>query len=159
MTVFPEQMLRWVRGEIADLEFERWVYANADLLESQLGPERAGELLELDYRPGDLARESARNRLRMSLVSQLSRACACPLMRDRQSLPLCVETRATPDSPFYARFTRMEGGPNGSELWQCKACGQEWLVILDWDADGWYLERLSSAQAGTVRKQGLWPGT
>lgn len=39
------------------------------------------------------------------------------------------------------------------------SCSQEWLVILDWDADGWYLERVSPAQAEAVRTHGLWPGT
>jgi hypothetical protein len=159
MMDFPEELVRWMRGELDDRRFEQWVYANQELLEALLGPERALDLMELDYRPEDLNRPSAKANLRRLLIRDLGRTCRCVLMRDRQIVPLNYTTRSTADSPFLAQFLRTKGGPNGSELWRCRRCEQAWFVVLDDDADDWYFQRLSPAQAATALHASYWPPT
>ena|SRR2546427_4751618 len=159
MIEIPQEVIRWIRGELDDSQFERWVYANHDLLVRALGPERASELFELDFRPGHLDGLAARRELQQRLIGGLPRPCRCVLMVDRQVVPLGPGTRATDGSPFLARFERIRGGPNGSELWRCNSCAQAWFVILDREDDAWYFERLSVAQAAAALRQNRWPET
>src|SRR5262249_18684919 len=73
--------------------------------------------------------------------------------------PFGFDTRAADDCPFFARFEKTPGGPNGSELWRCKSCAQAWFVLLDdWD-DYWYFERLPAAQAEEAVTGRRWPPT
>ncbi len=155
----PDELARWIRGEMDDAQFEQWVYANHERLERELTRERAFELIELDYRPEDIARPSAKDEIKQRLIRDLNLQCTCILMRDRQLLPLSISTRFTRDSPFVARFTRTEGGPNGSELWKCKTCSQIWFVIVDSDDDWWYFERVTPAQARAAVEENRWPAT
>jgi hypothetical protein len=37
----PEQIVKWVRGDLGDRAFEQWVYASVPLLDAALGQERA----------------------------------------------------------------------------------------------------------------------
>jgi hypothetical protein len=80
-------------------------------------------------------------------------------MLDRQRLPLTVATRATADSPFLAVFERLREAPNHAELWRCRRCGSYWFLVLDWDADDWYLERTSRDIADAIVARGEWPSS
>jgi hypothetical protein len=113
------------------------------------------DLIELDFRD-----RYAVLHLQQRLAAELPRSCACPLILDRQLLPLTVATRATADSPFLARFEQLVNASNGAQLWRCRRCGSWWFVVLDWDvSDAWYLERLPREHADAVITRGEWPST
>lgn len=157
--MIPEPLARWIRGEADNVEFERWLYANTDLLERVLGKDRALELIELDWRRTPTS-PYALEQMRMKLVADARKTCVCPLLRDRHALPLTVETRFTPDSPFTSKFLHLLPlGPHGSQVWRCKACKQAWLVNVDQDDDIWYLQRLTDAQAEDAVERDRWPNT
>src|SRR2546430_5399121 len=130
MIEIPQEVIRWIRGELDDSQFERWVYANHDLLVRALGPERASELFELDFRPGHLDRLAARRELQQRLIGGPPRPCRCVLIVDPPVGPLGPRTRATDGSPFLARFQRIRGGPDRSELLPCHSCAPALVLIL-----------------------------
>jgi hypothetical protein len=67
---FPAELLRWIRGDLPDAEFESWLYAS-ETAEKALGAHAYHqELIELDYRDR-YATENARQRL----VDPIARAC------------------------------------------------------------------------------------
>ena len=121
MGAVPEQPWRWVREELPDADFERWLYQHHEEVASALSKDLAFELLELDYRPTSYASRSMRERL----ATELPRSCLCPLMADLQglwgsigSIPEQKMEQLGICSPWLS-------------LHRCPLCGQHWFVGSD----------------------------
>jgi hypothetical protein len=78
-----EQIWRWIRGDLADASFERWVYSEFQKIAMELGEPLALELAELDYR-GDT------RPMRDRLGREFSPGCACAWMPNRATAGLTV---------------------------------------------------------------------
>src|SRR5438128_1852705 len=130
MDSIPDEVWRWVRGELPDEKSEQWLHAQGSGLERAMGQRVYLDAFELDFRD-----PYAVSSMRQRLAAQLPRSCVCPLMLNRQRLPLTVATRSANDSPFLALFERVCEAANGAELWRCRRCGSYWSVVLDSDAD------------------------
>jgi hypothetical protein len=155
MSSIPGELWLWIRGESSTEDFEEWLYTHGADLERALEKRTYLDLIELDFRD-----HCAVSQLQQRLAVQLPRACICPLLLDRQRLPLTPATRETEDRPFFSRFELLQRAPNGVRLWRCRCCGSWWLVVLDWDvSDAWYLERLLPQHANTIITLGEWPST
>lgn len=150
----PEQLWWWIRGDLTTEAFEKWLYAQTSDLEGSLGRSTYFELIECDYRD-----PSATGSLRRRLSLQLPRSCVCPLMLDRQRMPMTLESAGS-GSFFRSKFEILRTAPNGMRLWSCRNCGTRWCVATDDDAsDAWYLERVLPARAEEILAGGAWPAT
>lgn len=155
MNGIPDEMWRWIRGETSTEDFEEWLYTHSADLERALEQRTYLDLIELDFRD-----QHAVFQLQQSLAVHLPRSCICPLLLDRQRLPLTPATGETEDRPFFARFEPLQRAPNGARLWRCRCCSSWWLVVLDWEvSDAWYLERLLPQHANAITTHGEWPST
>lgn len=156
MEAIPEQVVRWYRGDLSDSEFEPWIYANADLLESSLGKDLAMALIERDYRPGPPANEWPPSLdLRAELAKLLRRACPCLLFCDRQWLILNAGTA----SWIAKRCVQLRELTSWVQLVRCRVCGEHWLVGCDTVDDVWFLERISESTASAIVERDEWPAT
>jgi hypothetical protein len=150
MAAIPEQVLRWIRGELSSADFEPWVYANTGLLESALGKERMLQLLETDYGSGH-----AGSTVRYQLARLLTRSCRCLLTCDRQSFGLAGGLCQW----LYEKCEQRKAKTPWLKLVRCRECGQDWLTGCDTVDDRIFLERTSAAAALAIVERDEWPAT
>ena len=142
----PEMALRWVRRELDDAAFEEWLYTNPDARKS-LGPGMWLELTSMDFRdPYATYAASVR------LAGKATMTCICPVLRDRQYIPITGLLRMDVWLDTICSRTPW------LDLKRCKGCGQHWYVATDTVDDGWYLQRLTDSEAD-LAKRSSWPDT
>jgi hypothetical protein len=155
MSDIPLQLWRWVRGEIPHDEFGYWLYDNADSIKSALPKDNAAKLIGLDFWPAPVTGSDA-ERMQARLARELPRRCACPLMLDRQRLPLGFEF--LPER-FQEVFKELAERTPWLTLSRCRRCGQNWYVACDTVDDDWYFQRLDVAAAERALASKQWPDT
>src|SRR5260370_19117704 len=124
MSDIPVQLWKWVRQEMPHDAFGLWLYDHGDSIEAALPKDLVVELLGLDFWPYPIGRSDAEC-MRARLASELRRSCVCPLMPDRQRLPLGIEFM--PEQFNEASETLREHTP-WLTLSRCRRCGQNWYV-------------------------------
>jgi hypothetical protein len=147
----PEQIVKWVRGDLGDRAFEQWVYASVPLLDAALGQERAMVFYELDFRDWRAVR-----RLQEEYEAGLIRRCLCPLMGNRQVFGLCSMTI---DQGETREMLRRKPEAGWLTLERCRVCGTNWFVADDQLNDQWYLERLEPQAVHAILCYEQWPTT
>lgn len=144
----PEQVVRWIRGDVTDADFEKWLYGSKSA-EEALGATTYFDLIELDYRDRHATRA-----MRHRFIESLCKTCLCPLMLDRQWLSLSHETL-----DFVNRLDVLRERTPWLRLNQCHACGQYWYTGIDTVDDGVFLERLKETDAKSILNGDAWPTT
>ncbi len=144
--LLPEIALRWVRRELDDAAFEEWLYTDPDA-EKELGTGVWLELTSMNFRD-PYATYAASERL----ASKAAVTCICPLLRDRQYIPI------TGLLGMHSWLDTICSRTPWLDLKRCKSCGQHWYVATDTVDDGWYLQRLTSSEADLAVRSN-WPDT
>jgi len=155
MSDVPAQLWRWVRGEMPHDEFGYWLYDHADSIKVAVPTDVAAELTNLDFWPAPVTGSDA-EQMRERLVFELPRRCACPLMFDRQRIPLGAQF---PPHEFEKAFQTIATRTPWLRLSLCRECGQNWYVACDTADDYWYFERLDPGAAGRILELNQWPST
>ncbi len=151
--MIPVEIWKWLRREIPHASFERWLYENTDLVEAALGKDLAFQLFELDFRA---VNGSDADAMRYRLGNELPRSCLCPLMADRQCLPLSLYSLL---GGFHASFAKLLERTPWLSLVRCRRCGQNWYAACDTVDDAWYFERLDADGANRILTTREWPST
>lgn len=151
----PSEVWRWVREQTPHDEFGYWVYGNEDVIKRALPDSLADELLAVDFWAVPVTRSDV-EQLRRRLQQELPRACACPLMCDRQTLPLGVDFTS---KQFDEVFETLASRTPWLTLARCRRCRQHWYVGCDTSDDYWFFERLGDDTVGRILRANEWPPT
>ena len=152
---FVANLWRFVRGDAESAEFEQWIYAHSDELESRLGKRTAIEVLVSDFRsPEALARVTRTLREYAERVSDLE--CRCVTLPNVAVIDMGEESE-----PVLA--TIEERRSRGEPFWwlwcgECTRCGQWWLVAQEErQNDVFCLRRLADDDATALVEHNIWP--
>lgn len=144
---------KFARGDLERAEFEPWLYEQSDL-DLALGDELQFRLSACDFSNRDEV-WAIRKELRDAL--QPYRQCECPLIRDRDVIPMGGEFYS---ETFFATLDRVvEFGPPRWWLYidKCRACGTIWLIAQDDRVyDEFFLQRIGDAELRAA-ELGNWP--
>jgi len=152
MDRIEETIWSFVRDDMSAEDFERWVYASAQL-EEFLGAGTYLDLLSAGYRDKyDI--HDLKQRLRKWLEENTRRTCDCITWKKDQIIPLGYETR--PDI-FLLNFVTLKERNPWLELVRCKECGQDWYIATDTIDDDYYLLRLTEERANDIVLHDNWP--
>src|SRR5262249_40532915 len=122
--IIPPEVWRWVRQETPHDEFGYWVYGKEETIKSTLPGKLAQELLAIDFWAVPVTGSDV-EQLRKRLQKELPRVCACPLIFDRQALPLGIDFMP---QEFEEVFETLAKRTPWLTLSQCRRCGQHWYV-------------------------------
>ncbi len=146
---------RFVRGDTGVAEFEQWVYAHSDELESRLGKQPAPEVLASDFRSSD-AVAGVKQLLREYAERESELECRCTTLptfavidmgKESEPVLATIEERRSRGDPFWW-------------LWcgECTRCGQWWLVAQEErQNDVFCLRRLADGEATALIEHNIWP--
>jgi hypothetical protein len=147
----------FVRGDAESAEFEQWIYARSNELESCLGKQATLEVLAADYRSPE-----AVVRVREILGDYAERVsnleCRCVTLPNVAIIDMGEESE-----PVLA--TIEERRSRGEPFWwlwcgECTRCGQWWLVAQEErQNDVFCLRRLSDAEASALSENDIWRQT
>jgi hypothetical protein len=146
---------RFVRGDGEVADFERWIYAHSEQLESRLGEREALRVLAADYRSSDAV--AGVKRLLRDYAERVSALeCRCITLPDvavvdmgdqSERVLASIEQRQSRGEPFWW-------------LWcgECTRCGQWWLVAQEERQNDVYcLHRLSDDEVTGLVENNVWP--
>jgi hypothetical protein len=146
---------RFVRGDGEVAEFERWIYACSEQLESRLGEREALRVLAADYRSSD-AVAGVKRLLREYAERVSTLECRCITLPDVAVVDMfdegervlaSIEQRQSRGEPFWW-------------LWcgECTRCGQWWLVGQEErQNDVFCLRRLNRDEVTGLLGSNVWP--
>ena len=146
---------RFIRGDAEVADFERWIYARSDELESRLGKQTALQLLAADYRsPEAVARVKELLREYAQRVSALE--CQCITLPNVSVVDMGHESEGV-----LASIERRRS--RGEPIWwlwsgECTRCGQWWLVAQEErQNDVFCLRRLTGDDVTRLVERNVWP--
>ena len=153
---FLDDLWRFIRGDAEPAEFEQWIYAQSNELESRLGSQLTLDVLSSDFRFPEgvsgvirILREYAEER-----VSDLG--CRCITLPNVAVIDMGEESKRV-----LATIEKRRS--HGRRLWwlwcgECTCCGQWWLVGQEERQNDVYcLRRLAQDEATALIKNGIWP--
>jgi hypothetical protein len=145
-----QHLWRFVRGDIAILDFEQWVYVTPEL-EALLGQDRHLELISADYSSSD-AQRRLQKQICMWLDPSGESCCSCLDWNDREKIPLDSGTSRLLDG-----FDALQKRNPWLKLVRCRRCGRCWYVAIDTIDDDYYFCRVSAQQAADAIEHDRWP--
>ena len=122
---FLADLWRFVRGDGESAEFEQWIYAHSEELESRLGEQPALEVLTSDFRSSaDVA--CVKQLLREYAERESELECRCITLPTVAAIDMGEESNTV----FETIEQRRSRGEPFWWLWsgECTRCGQWWLV-------------------------------
>ncbi len=153
MTVVPDELWRFARGDIQQERFEHWLYTNEEV-EKVLGPDLYLELIS-----GDFGNRDTVWLLRQSVAEKIKRYrnCECPAVKDLDFIPMGMDGD---DQRMFSNLNEiLRFGP---EKWwlsisRCKRCDTVWMIGQDHRYyDDYFFNRISEEQLESAKK-GTWP--
>lgn len=151
-----EQLWMFVRGDMSAADFEQWAYSKP-MLESCLGEEFYLEVISTDFRDKD-AVHAVRKSVRQFAQDSTNLRCQCITLQN------LADVEMGGDFFFKKVFRTLEEQVRrGDPYWwlsvyECKECGQWWLVAQEErQNDVIFLKRLSPSEGEAVVKSGDWP--
>lgn len=152
---YKQTIWKFIRGDLATDEFERWVYENKDM-EEIMGGEFYLEIISADYQSKSPVYE-LKQKLEEYIRQSAPLSCQCITLADTAWSHMGSE-RAK------AVFATLKRARNfGDPLWwlhldQCKSCRQYWLVAQEErQNDIFCFKRLASEEGLQIRKTNIWP--
>jgi hypothetical protein len=152
---FVSDVWRFVRGDTEPREFEGWLYARTDELESRLGNQKALDVLAADY--GSAAAVASVRKILRAFAEQASSSlpCRCVTLSN-----VAVVQMGSPGDEVGTIEERRSRGEPWWWLWcgECSGCGQWWLVGQEErQNDVFCLRRLDTAEVNELVQKNLWP--
>ena len=152
---FLADLWQFLRGDRAVAEFEQWIYAHSNELESRIGKQLALEVLASDFR-SSAAVAGVKQLLREYAERESELECRCITLptlavidMGEESEPVLetIEERRSRGEPFWW-------------LWcgECTRCGQWWLVGQEErQNDVFCLRRLNGDDVTGLVETNVWP--
>jgi hypothetical protein len=152
---FLADLWRFLRGDGAVAEFEQWIYAHSEELESRVGKQLALEILASNFRSRE-AVAGVKQLLRDYAERESQLDCRCITLptvavidmgEESEPVLATIEERRARGEPFWW-------------LWcgECTRCGQWWLVAQEErQNDVFCLRRLADGESTALVGHNLWP--
>jgi hypothetical protein len=141
----------YVRGELADEEFENRLYSDLPALDAAFGESDASDLYSLDFKdPSPRSKFERKQRVECLAAKHFARECNCLGASD-------AFTRGDFSFRLFPRATVLAKRTPWISLERCEACGSHWMIGYDTVEDDVYFVRIAPADAMQIVTADRWP--